>query len=250
MDDAREETQLITAEPPVRGTSPADMLAAAIAHGIDAQGIKTLAEVFERMQAQQAEQSFNRALASFQNECPVVLKNSTVEFPTRAGGKFESRYASIDNIIEATRPLRAKYGFSFTFDRDDNEREIASVCILRHEGGHKTKTRFGVPFPKDNRLSEAHGIAGAVTFCERYALRAALGITTGMPDNDGKGFTNGNTPISSEQVATLQALLDQTKAEGEAFWNFCGVRKLGDLHQRDYARVEQALQQRKRRMAE
>src|SRR5712692_11447269 len=144
--------------------SPAAMLTAAIEKGIDAQGIKTLAEVFERMQAKHAEREFNEALSAFQGECPVILKKKAIDFPTKGGGLFRSRYAEMDTIIDDTRELRRKYGFSHSFDREVTDKQVRVVCILRHRGGHQTSTPFAVPLPKDNKLSEAHAVAGAVTF--------------------------------------------------------------------------------------
>ena len=194
-------------------TSPAGLLRAAIQHGIDAQGIKILAEVFERMQAKQAEREFNAALSAFQAECPVILKNKEIEFPTKSGGAFRSRYAEMDSIIDDTRELRRKYEFSHSFDREVTEKQIKVTCILRHSGGHQTSTPFAVPIPKDNKLSEAHAVAGAVTFCERYAFRGALGITTGMPDNDGKEFTKGN-PHGEQPLTTRPRPEEKPQGKG------------------------------------
>lgn len=239
-----------TTLPPLQESAlanPADMLRAAIEHGIDAAGIKTLSEVYERMEARRAEREFNDALSEFQRECPIILKKKEIEFPTKTGGMFRSRYAEMDTIVEDTRELRGKHGFSHSFEPELTDKQVKAVCILRHRGGHHTRTPFAVPIPKDFKLSEAHAIAGAITFCERYAFRGALGITTG-PDHDGKEFTESNKKMSEEQRQTLALLVEETQAEGEAFRNFLGVPTLADLPARDYGRVQQALLQRKDRM--
>lgn len=220
-------------------TSPALMIQTAIEKGIDATGIKILAEVYERMEAQRAERAYNDALADFQGQCPIILKRKEIEFPTRSGGKFISRYAEMDTIIQDTRELRAIHGFSYSFERTVTDKQIVVICIVRHRGGHKTTTTFQVPIPKEVKLSEAHAVAGAVTFCERYSFRGAFGITTGMPDNDGKDLTGGL--CTEEQRKVLQALIDQVKPNLEKFWKYCGVTKLEDLPERDYARVQAGL---------
>lgn len=215
------------------------MLAAAIDKGMDASSIERLVAVYERMEEKKAEREFNEALAAFQAECPVILKKTQIEFPTKSGARFTSRFAEMDDIVEHTRPLREKYGFSFSFHREITENDVKVSCIIRHRGGHQTITPFQVPIDKSNKLSDAHAIAGAVTFCERYAFRGGFGVTTGMPDNDGKSFTGGT--ITEEQQKTLQALIDEVKPMMEQFWSYCKVEKLEDLPARDFARVQRAL---------
>jgi hypothetical protein len=229
--------------------SPASMLQAAIEKGIDAEGIKTLAEVYQMMEAKRAEAEFNEALAQFQADCPVILKNTKIEFPTRGGNHFSSRFAAMDDIVEQTRDLRKQHGFSFSFDREIKEKTITVWCELRHRGGHMTRTPFSLPIPGDNKLSEGHAVASAVTFAERYAFRGALGITTGLPDDDGKGLTQDNEKITLEQQQTLRKLLDDTGADTPNFWKFAKVQQLDEIPVRDYARIQQALLQRKARSA-
>src|SRR5258708_25160748 len=223
--------------------TPATMLREAIAKGMDAQSIQTLTDVFFRFEEKRAEREFNAALTAFQAECPVILKAKMIEFPTKRGGKFKSQYAEMDDIVEQTKQLREKHGFSFSFKRLMEPKSITVQCDLRHIGGHKTLTEFSVPMPTDFLISEQHAIAGAVTFCERYAFRGSLGITTGLPDNDGKEFIG---KIPKEQVEQLQALIEETDSDIEPFWSFARVEKLEDIAAADFARIFQMLLQKKR----
>lgn len=229
---------------PRRELTPMDLLNSAILKGIDPEGIKTLSQVMLDMQGRQAEREFNVALSQFQSECPIVLKNKSIQFPTKGGGTFSAKYADMDNIMDTTRDLRAKYGFSFSFDREITETHVQVICILRHAAGHQTRTPFLARIEKESKLSEAHAIAGATTFCERYAFRGALGITTGASDNDGKEFVSA--PISKEQVNMLNKLLEETKADSAAFLKYARVASLGEILLKDYGRVEAALLERRR----
>jgi ERF superfamily len=228
-------------------TNPAAMLAAAIQKNIDPAGIETLARVYFQFEEQRAIQAYNAAMAAFQHECPIVLKKTRIDFPTKKGGRFTSQYAEMDDIIEATRELRHKHGFSYTF-KHRFEKDITSVCEVSHLGGHTRATEFSVPLPKDFLITEQHAAGAAVTFCDRYAFRAAFGITTGMPDTDGKAFIGA---IPAEQVEQLRALVKETDCEkDEAFWKYAGVDRLEDIPADAFARIWQALQIRKRRIDE
>ena len=223
-----------------RMAGPSDMLRAAIERGIDAEGIKTLAEVFERMQSKQAEIEFTTALLSFKARCPRIPKTDV--------GVHTSRFAPLYKIAQVIDPILTQCGLIYSFDTMLEEKRVSSICILRHVGGHSTRTTFAAPIDPVPRMSETHATASAISFAERYALTLALGIVTGV-DDDGKAVAAGET-ITEEQKKTLQQLLNETKAEGEAFQKFLGVPTLADLPARDYARVQQALLQRKARIAE
>ncbi len=226
--------------------TPIDLLHAAINKGIDPEGIKTLSEVMLKMQAYQAEQAFNSDLAHFQAACPIVLKRKKINFPTKAGGTFTSHYAEMSSIVDAVRDLLTDHGFSYSFDREVDDKSVRVHCILRHSGGHQTRTLFSVPIDRGNKLSDAHAIAGAVTFCERYSFRGALGITTGDSDNDGKEFTDRR--ILPEQVEVLKKLMEDAQPNLEKFWRYVGVESLEEIFQRDYGRVEALLLERRKEL--
>lgn len=233
------EEQTVMVMPPA--LTPIDLLHAAIERGIDPAGIKTLSEVMLSMQARQAEQAFNTALARFQAECPVVLKKKSIAFPTKSGGSFTSRYAEMSSIVEEVRELLTNCGFSYSFDREVDEKTVRVWCVIRHTEGHQTRTLFSVPLDKGNKLSDAHAVAGATTFCERYAFRGALGITTGDVDNDGKEFLVKF--ITPEQIDILKKLMEEAAPNMDSFWKYAGVSTFEEITSREYGRIEAALLQ-------
>lgn len=225
--------------------TPAEMLTAAIEKGIDAAGIVALAEVFERMDARRAEREFTQAMLAFQSECPKVVKDSTVAFTTKKGGAFNAKFAKLDDVVGTVKPYLDKHGFAYAFDTKVENKQVAVRCKVSHVGGHSTVTEFSAPVDPEPALSAAHSMASACSFAQRYAFQLAFGIVTGLPDDDGRrGFTGGT--ISEEQQATLRTLAKDTNSLNPKFWQFCGVSSFADILSRDYARIEQALLQRKK----
>lgn len=219
--------------------TPAAMLMKAVESGLSVEGLEKLTDLYFKFEERRVEQAFNDAMRGFQEECPVILKGRRISFKTKKGSDFNSRYAPIEAIAEATRELRAKYGFSYTLYPTVENGQISVDCEVRHRDGHKVKHRFTVPAPTDHAISDQHGYAGAVTFCSRYAFCAAFGIVTGLPDNDGKEFTSKT--IDAKQYAELTKLLDEAKPDPVKFLKYAGVEELSDLPQSDFARVRQAL---------
>ena len=82
------------------------------------------------------------ALAAFQAEAPTVKKSQKAEVPTKAGGKYSYTFANLANVTEATYPLLAKHGMSFSACPERMERGYELVGWLLHSSGESLR---GVP---------------------------------------------------------------------------------------------------------
>ena len=213
------------------------LLNAAIAKG-DTEAIKTLAEIYERFEAKRAEREFVAALLAFKQECPAIEKTEP--------GVHNSKFAPLGKIAGIINPLLGKHGLTYSFNTELQDKRVVSICIVQHVGGHTTRTTFAAPIDPAPRMTETHATASAVSLAQRYALLLALGVVTRAMDDDGQAATAGET-ISPGQLAALDKLVAETQAAGPAFWKFCKVERLEDLPAKDFDRVQQALQERKKR---
>lgn len=228
-----------------RELSPAALLDAAIQRGIDAQGIAALAEMFNAMDVRRAQREFTVAMLAFQNDLPPVVKNQAVEFPTRRGGSFSSRFAPLPDIIKIAKPYLDKHGFAYTFTTKSDAKQMAVSCHVSHVGGHSQDTEFTIPIDPEPKLSVAHAAASASTFAVRYAFCLAFGIVTAMPDDDGKRGFVATQYITDEQQASLKKLAEETNSLGPDFWRFCGTTGFAEIKQKDFKRIEDALLKKK-----
>jgi len=241
-----ERQELTRTAPPPISISAAEMLTAAINKGIDAQGIETLARVYQEMEAKRAEREYTAALLAFQDECPLIRKTSAISFLTKKGNNFNSRFARLSDILVQIRPMLKKHGFAVSFDQEPREKKTATICVLRHIGGHSTRTAFEVPTDTAPLISDQHSAASATSFAERYALQLALGIVP-SEDDDGKAAFTSQEVINQQQRDELQRLVDETKSDTPAFWAYAGVQQLDDLPASKFNAVRLALVQRKQR---
>ena len=85
---------------------------------------------------------------------------------------------AVTNASEAVVTTASAHSFS-------NGDIVEVVCILKHESGHKEETSFSAPWTTNAGMSPMQKYASATTFCQRYALRLALGLPVGE-DNDGR----------------------------------------------------------------
>ncbi len=71
-------------------------------------------------------------------------------------------------------------------------------------------------------------IGSTVSYLQRYTLFAILGLASTDQDNDGGAPTK---PLDENQLANLESLMDEVKADSKKFLSHFGIESLADLPQ-------------------
>jgi len=129
------------------------------------------------------------------------------------------------------------------------EGTVKAGTIVRHIGGHQERTTFEAPVDKGASMNVMQQVASATSYARRYGLLLALGLATGE-DDDG----HGTTPIASlfvteDEYQRICDLIAETNTKPEDFAGFMGVESLREITRRDYRKAVQALEAKKKRMA-
>ena len=171
------------------------------------------------LKAEAAKEQFDTAMAEFQNECPIIKK-------AKAGGKTNSGvtgyyYAPLDTIVQQTKALIMKHGFSYSIQTETRtkDKEVVARCIARHKAGHSESSDMTVPLGgKTGIMSDTQVVAAAITFAKRYAFCNAFGILTGDPDTDGPVIQTDPRAQFDNAIKLLNA--SKTAKDLEAVWKF------------------------------
>lgn len=189
--------------------SPDQLMALAIQHGASPETMEKLLALHKEMKAMAAKEAFDKAMADFQSECPVIVKK-------KSGAKDAYKYAPIDAIISQTKDLLLKFGFSYTFTSSIEQGWLRAVCKVTHAQGHSQESEFKCPVDTKNpMMTEPQRYGGAMTFARRYSFTNAFGIVTADEDTDARdrreqpGFGPqrkkgaGEPEVDSEPVAAI-----------------------------------------------
>jgi hypothetical protein len=207
--------------------------------------LEQLVNLHDRVQRRRAELEFSRALVAFQQNCPPIPKSSTANIPTKGGGSFKYTYADLEQIIETIRPHLAAQGFSFSFDSAVADATLTCFCTLRHANGHSDTTRFSLTTTSASAMSEQQKVGAALTFAKRQTLTSILGLSlTDAAPEQGTSFVS----ISDEQVANLEALIQETGSDRGGFLKYLGIDELAELPLARYSGAL-ALMEQKRKAA-
>lgn len=138
----------------------------------------------------QAKKSFNLNLSEMLAEIPVIAKTGKNTFN---GTKF----AKLEDIVETTRPILHKYGFSVTYKQTQEMIPNAKTdpnsifcmmtvtCVLKHRDGHEESNEIQLPIATIKGQTPIQAMGMGSTYGRRYTLMQALNIAVAEDDQDG-----------------------------------------------------------------
>jgi hypothetical protein len=122
-----------------------------------------------------------KALSDFQNECPIIHKDTK-------GHNYT--YADLPQIFSVINPLLKKHKLCFTQLLQDN----GIKTILFHvESGEYLESFTTIPIVKLGAMNEYQSYGAGVSYFRRYALSSCLGIVTDK-DTDAAGVPVAQSP--------------------------------------------------------
>lgn len=186
----------------------------------DIDKMERLMVMHQNMQALQAKQKYDEALAEMQEELPVIGERGGIK---DRNGRVQSTYALWEDINEMIRPVLARHGFAISFRTPRNERGIEVEGVLSHRAGHREMTSLVLPADTSGSKNGVQAVASSVSYGKRYTAGALLNFTTTGEDDDGNSAVL--TPrVTSVQAAQLASLLDRCSDRAKAaFSNMHGT---------------------------
>ncbi len=205
--------EVVPQENQLANYSTEQLIARAIDQKVDVGTMERLLAMAEKMQAIKAKQEFDKAMATFQAQCPAIKKDKEVI----VGGKVAYKYAPIDSIVSQVKNYLQQNGFSYSTNMELLETGVKVFVKVTHIAGHSEVTEMNVPLgTKTNLMSASQQVAAAQTFAKRYAFLNAFGIMTGDEDNDGANLpkdlnhpANGQFPPSQKQLDTIHKVMEE-----------------------------------------
>ena len=143
-----------------------------------------------------------KALANFQQEVPVILKDTS---------GYGYKYADLPKILEIINPLLKKNKLGFT--QLINGTKIKTI-LFELESGETIESETDMPIDslnyeegldkKGNKkmllrgfegMNKAQAIGSLITYFRRYALSSMLGLVTDIDSNGSSVKTNDNSDV-------------------------------------------------------
>lgn len=205
-----------------------NMITSAIASGSGIDVVSKLMDLQERYEKNEARKSFDMAMSRAMSEIPEITKGNEVKF-----GNTNYRYEDLASITKIIRPILSKYGLSHRFRTNQTNSQVSVTCIISHEDGHFEENTLSAANDTTGNKNGIQAIGSAVTYLERYTLKAALGLAAAN-DDDGNSFENlqkqdKQEKISKEQVNEILGFINEYEINIQGFCKYFRISSVAEL---------------------
>lgn len=164
--------------------SAVQLLQQAVQQGADVAVMEKLLALQEKWETMEARKAYDAAMADLRSELPQIKKNKSVDY-----GNTHYNYETLDSIVEQVAPIMAEHDLSFRWKTGTEDGRITVACVISHRDGHSEETTLSAPADNSGGKNTIQSIGSAVTYLQRYTLKAALGIAA-AEDDDGRAATS------------------------------------------------------------
>ena len=135
--------------------------------------------------------NYYKALAGFQQECPVLLKDTE---------GYGYKYVDLTKIIHSINPLMKKHGLGFTQLLGTNL-ESGNTCvtttIFHIDSGEYSSSTVDVPLVDLKGQNSYQSLGSGCSYFKRYQLSSALGIVS---DKDLDAYGEQVIPVAKKEL--------------------------------------------------
>jgi hypothetical protein len=191
-----------------------------------------------------AKRAFNSAMSHAKGEISPVLKTRDVDYPSKrdGGARVKYRYESFADVAKVVDPVFAAHGLSYRFRVSQKADQVTVTCIVSHADGYSEETSplEAKVDPGATGMSMVQSLGSALTYLQRYSLRAAIGLAAGV-DDDGRGAGGTSPKIDARQAATLRMLITDTGRSETTLLRLVGVEDIDDMTVDQWTRAKEVL---------
>lgn len=216
---------------------------------VEIEKMQRLLDMRERIMRHEAETAFNRDMLAAQEDMKPIVRDAI----NRQQG---SRYALLETIDRAIRPVYTSRGFCMTFNTAE-PRAVGAVrmlCDVRHIGGHvqryELEGALDITGDKGTPNKSSIKATGSTnSYLRRYLTVMVWNVQLTNEDDD----ANGADALSAQQVSNVTDMLNACDIKGERlarFLEFAGAASVEEIIQARYADVMTKLRTEHRKQRE
>jgi hypothetical protein len=137
-------------------------------------------------------------------------------------------------LLAAVDPALATHGLWVRFKVNSDNNLVTAICVVGHADGYSEEAaKLSAAPDTSGSKNPIQAIGSAVTYLQRYTLKAALGLAAAK-DDDGRGANGkglvGPAVITEEQADQInKILLHHKHIAVEKFLDLAGASSVSDI---------------------
>lgn len=146
------------------------------------------------------------AIVAAAGELEDIKREGSASIPTKSGGSYSYKYATLPGILQAVRPVLQKHGLAVLQNAAEGANGSVDISTMIVHSSGEYLVLAALPMPIGNTAQET---GSAITYGRRYQLLAALGLSAD-DDDDGataaprQSYSSGaNVPATEPQKEAL-----------------------------------------------
>ncbi len=207
----------------------------------DVHKLELLIRLQREIAAETARLDFAHAMRAAQSEMQPIVRSAQ-------NASTNSKYAPLEVIDAAIRPIYTRHGFVLEFDSEPVEVGVRMICEVTHAGGHRKVRRLEAaldtagPQGKPNK-TPVQALVSSTTYLRRTLTCMVFNLALTNEDNDGNRLRPLSNRISLEQLAVLSDLLRQTGTDEARFLAVMApdLASIEDVTPANFPRLKNAL---------
>lgn len=220
LTEVRETRDVVDEQANVKQTAMERILNRALENDVDIDRLERLLALREKEIERQNYQSFVSDLSAMQTEYQKIEK-------TAKNNHTNSKYATLDQYIDAVKDVLAKYNFAlFSHIKNQTEKNVTIEMTLSHHSGQKISTQGTFPIDGTGSKNSIQSVGSTLTYARRYLLGMLLNVASKEDDTDGNIPTK---PACPQQINEIKRLMKQTNTEETNLLSYAKVERLDDI---------------------
>lgn len=186
--------------------------------------------------------AFRAALTALEADLPQITKSGQVLH----GNTLKHKFAKLEDIDNAIRPICKDHGFAFSFDsKPAPNNSIEFSCAMSHREGHSETRTITLPVDTGPGRSAVQAVGSTTSYAKRYLLGMHLHLVTREEDDDGSG---SRKMVTEEQAEKIRAALGEVKGNEARFLNWCAAPTFEEIPAANFARCMAFIDEKRRAM--
>lgn len=139
------------------------------------------------------------AIVAAAGELEDIKREGSANIPTKSGGSYSYKYATLPGILQAVRPILQKHGLAVLQNASEGGNGSVDISTMLVHSSGEYLVLEALPMPLGHTAQET---GSAITYGRRYQLLAALGLAA---DDDDDGATAAPRQNYSSSSSGTQA---------------------------------------------